>query len=202
MDSTQGTQSVAAGNAANDVVSDPIPGTTETTTGTTGSVSGEPTGQATGTTPAPKPKREAKPKTAYVSEDATMYDADGKLLRVPTDFKKSHKPLKQGDFASPATFLNFKADRLEAVAKSLRNKANIIGKFGSEKEQKAAQAIQKNVEKIGELRAQLAGMGYTDDKIREMLGIDVGALLAKSPEAGAPSAPVAADPKATSGKKK
>lgn len=132
-----------------------------------------------------KKKRTAKPKVDYVPADKSILNAEGKLSAVPTDFLKSHKPLKEDSFASPSLYYAFKAGRLEAQAASLRRKAAQLEKFGNVKDQKAAAQLVKTYDKLLECRATLAAGGMSDEEISKMLGIDIKAIIAKATEAGA-----------------
>lgn len=75
-----------------------------------------------------------------------------RLSKVPTTWNpEKHKPLKRGDFEPDSAYLllEFKADRLEAQAKALREEAK------SEK-QDGNKGVKSKKKKLGSLKSQMA----------------------------------------------
>ena len=91
---------------------------------------------------------------------------EGGLESVPTDFdSKKFKPLKKKDFKSEATFLELRADNMEAAAKRLREEAAAI-RAGGGKDKGKAKKLVNMTRKLAEMKAAM-----------EAEGIDVEALI-------------------------
>lgn len=96
---------------------------------------------------------------------------EGGLTEWPADFKVSvHKPLAIKDFAkgSEHIFYENMADAFERRAKSMRQKADTLRKFGSGAQAKAAAGFMKLADRMAELKKQLsAELG--EDQVNALL---------------------------------
>jgi hypothetical protein len=125
-------------------------------------------------TAAEKSKAERAKRVEYTKLcDADQLNEDGVLTAIPGDWDaKKHLPLRKGDFADEAMFLDFRADDMETRGKALLTSAKLIRetavthrKFGDPKKRAQVKRAQRMVEQLAKLKEQLKAEGVDVDEI-------------------------------------
>jgi FKBP-type peptidyl-prolyl cis-trans isomerase (trigger factor) len=80
------------------------------------------------------------------------------LESVPSDYnEETHLPLRRKDFKSETIFLDWRADKLEAQAKQLRDESAKLKALGSAENQEDARKAIKLSKQLEELKKTLGG---------------------------------------------
>lgn len=78
---------------------------------------------------------------------------------------KEHLPLRKDDFAEPADFLEWKADRLERSVKNLREQAVAERGLGNAEQRKAAKKMASLVKRFNAQKEEMKKAGMSDEQI-------------------------------------
>lgn len=141
-----------------------------------------PNGQPTGGTVTPptggettKPKRRGRAKLEDDPRDfypGLKVDAEKnptvrlKSAELPGDYdEEKHLPLRRRDFEDEATFLDYRANRLEAEVQKIRKEADYIRQFGTGERQKQVKKLEKMTNALAQMEKDFAGQGIDFAKI-------------------------------------
>jgi hypothetical protein len=103
----------------------------------------------------PDTKRKTRKRVHYTSIP------DAGLLAVPSDYsRRVHMPLKQTDFSEEPTgqaaWLRYNADNYDRAARKMRERADLVERYGGLDAYRKVQQIQKKREMLAKLEAELA----------------------------------------------
>ena len=122
----------------------------------------------------PKAKKEKVAKVKYTAPAGSAWvDDKGLLTRWPDDFDpKRHKGLDRKQFAEEHVFFSLQADRLEAAAVKMRERAEESKKLGNVKDRTRAKKLLAAQKRLEALKAEMISEGVdVDDLLASMAAV-------------------------------